>query len=598
MKTLHVIVVLSMLWLSSYALATPPVMPFDEVEVGMLGNGLTVFTGTEIESFDVEIIGKLQNIGPDRNMILALCSGGPLARTGVIAGMSGSPVMIDGKLIGALAYSWGFSTEAIAGITPIEEMLAIPTGEANRRQQRSAHGPEGALTSGLLHDPDRLEQFLSSRLRSLLGNSEAAPARTIPLAVSGIGPRAFQRMMPELSAAGFLPVQAGAARDAGGAALPTPSLEPGSAIGIKLVRGAVEMTAGGTVTLVDEDLVLAFGHPFIGLGVVDLPMSAARVDALLPSLHISTKIITPLGEVGSLRQDRSTGILGRIGVEPSMIPVVFRFTGADREVKTYRFDIADDPLLSPVLLYLSLSGIMSGKESPLGTSTVSLSDGSVIKLNNAEDVRLDNLFAGVGAFRDGGLLPAYVLHLLMNNSWIQSEISSINLLLAYEEHPRTAQIKRATLNRHHARPGDLVTATVVIQPFRGPDQILETEIRIPEEALPGQLTIHIGSAESLDRIEDSAERVLPQNMSQLIGLINQIRRNDRIYIMALREDSGVLLDGQRLPNLPPSVAQVLTQTDSRGNYPRVRRRMVFEDRIVTDYAIGGAIKLSLLLESP
>ena len=257
-----------------------------------------------------------------------------------------------------------------------------------------------------------------------------------------------------------------------------------------------------------------------------------------------------------------------------------------------------DPLLSPVLLYLSLSGIMSDKESAFGTSTVSLGEGSVIKLANAEDVRLDNRFAGMEAFRKGGLLPAFVLHMLMNNSWAPSEVTSINLMLSYEEHPWTAQLKRATLNRQHARPGDLVTATVVIQPFRGPDQTVQTEVRIPPEAQAGQLTIHIGSAESLDRIEEAGEHVQPQAMSQLIGLINQIRRNDRIYIMALREDNGVLLDGQRLPNLPASVAQVLSQSDSRGNYPRVRRRVLFEDRIDTEYVINGSTKLTLVVEAP
>jgi len=259
------------------AAAAPPVMSFDEVQPGMIGTGHTVFVGTRIDTFDVEILGKLPNIGPDQNLILARLSGGPLAETRVMSGMSGSPVFIDGRLIGAVAYSWGFATIPIAGISPIEEMLAVAALGGAGARRVGATGPAlDALThrEALATAIDAMEEALSWPV--------AAPVST-PLSVSGIGPLGLARIGRGLERLGFAPVQAGTA-GADASATP-PRLEPGSAVGVKLVRGDVEMAATGTVTWVEGDSVLAFGHPLFGLGSVDLPLTGARVEALPVGAH-------------------------------------------------------------------------------------------------------------------------------------------------------------------------------------------------------------------------------------------------------------------------------------------------------------------------
>jgi hypothetical protein len=575
------------------AFAEVPVMTFDEVQQGMKGTGRTVFDGTRVETFQVEILGKLPKVAPDQNLILGRCSGGPLEQTGVLAGMSGSPVTIDGKLVGAVAYTWGFSKDAIAGITPIEEMLAI--SEIPESQEL----PTGSLALQrrhieLLREPEQAAGYLQDGWHSLLGRNTGLFPVALPLAVSGVGYRGLERLRPELVDAGFLPMLAGSS---GGDAAPTPRLQPGSAVGLKLVRGDLEFTATGTATWVDDGEVLAFGHPLFGLGEVDLPLTGATVQALLPSYQQSARIATPLAEVGALRQDRSSGVLGRLDVQPRMIPVRLQLTGHGGAEHTFSFDIADDPLLSPLLLYVSLQGILASKERGFGSATVRLKQGSVIKMFDGNDVELDNIFAGPTAFDYGTGIAAYILHLLMNNAWSRPEIAGVNLLLEYRDAPLTSTIRRATLDRYRVPAGDSVQATIVLDPFRGPDRVFTRTIRIPEETPAGTLSLHVGGAQSVSRTEGFDEPVLPRDLGQLIRLINRLRRNDRIYIVASKEDTGILLGGTQLPNLPPSVGSVLSRPRSRGNYTVVSRRSVLEEVIPTDYAVQGLTRIQLQVEA-
>ncbi|HEX5045364.1 MAG TPA: SpoIVB peptidase S55 domain-containing protein [Candidatus Polarisedimenticolaceae bacterium] len=572
--------------------ASVPILTFEEVAPGMKGTGRTVFQGTKIESFDVEILGKLPNIGPDQNLILARCSGGPLATTGVLAGMSGSPVFVDGRLVGAVAYSWGFTKDAIAGITPIEEMLAVAARNETPARSRAAGLPLDAL-SWLRHG-DRLASFFQGRLLSLAARPAAA-SPTLPLAVSGLGSAGFARVASDLERAGFVPLQAGGA---GRAPSPAPALEPGSAVGVKLVRGDVDMTATGTVTWVDGDRVLAFGHPLYSLGAVDLPLTGARVEALLPSLLQSMRIATPLEEIGSFRQDRATAIFGRLGGSPKMIPVRLQLGSRLESPKTFSFDVADDPLLAPVLLYVAMNGVLANQERVVGSMTLNVREGSVIRLEGQNEVELSNVFAGSTAPYYATGTSAFILHLLMNNDWKAPRITGINLILEHDDEPRTARVQRVTLDRYRVHPGESVRVSVVISPFRGPEQTLVEEVPIPAETAPGRLLLHVGNGLEVMDAEGVDDSVRPRDLDQLIQLINSIRRNDRVHLVALAEDSGAFLRGARLPNLPPSVAGVLTRPrGAAGGDTRLRYRGVLQDEIPTDYAVEGLVRVALEVES-
>jgi len=577
--------------------AAPTTLPFESVRAGMKGIGRTVFQGERIEEFSVEIVGTIPHIGPEQDLILARCSGGPLAATGIMAGMSGSPVFIDGKLIGAIAYSWGVSKEALAGITPIGEMLAIGArgdlGSAGKRRAGARVAWSDVLAS--TERPADLPAFFATKLDRLAARPASGASPALPLAVAGLGAAGIARIAPELTRGGFLPMQSSAPS---AAAAPPGSLQPGSAVGVKLVRGDVDMTATGTVTWVDGDRLYAFGHPLYGLGEVDLPLTGARVETLLPSLERSAKIAVPLGEAGAFRQDRASAIFGKLGASPSMIPVRLQLTDGSGMKRTYAFDVADDPMLAPILLYLSLQGVVETVERTFGAATMRLQEGSVIKVDGSEDIRLDNLFAGDGAATSACGLSAYLLYVLMNNEWADARVRGVNLLFDYDRAPRTALVRRVTLDRYRVTAGSSVTARIVVSPYRGPDEVLEREIAIPAETPAGPLTLQVGSAAAINRTDDVEGPIYPRDLGQLVTLINRLRRNDRVYVLASRSDSGAYLGGARLPNLPPSVTSILTRPRSFGNFAYVPERGILEEEIRTDTAVEGFARVSVEVMAP
>ena len=577
------------------AVAAPEILPFRELKTGMKGTGKTVFHGETIESFDVEIVGLLPNIAPNQDIVLARCAGGPLQQSGILAGMSGSPVYIDGKLIGAVAYSWGFAKEALAGITPIEEMLSVGARDAGRAKVRPASRMPWTEARRTMQTPSGLGAFLTSRFAGLTAAPSGSTA-AVPLAIGGVGASGIARMTPDLLRAGLLPLQSIAVGQK--PAAPAAPLQPGSAVGVQLTRGDVEMTATGTVTWVDGDAVYAFGHPLYGLGDVDLPLTAARVEAILPSFESSAKLAIPLKEMGAFRQDRATAIFGRLGAVPAMIPIRLTMTdgaGARRELS---FDIVNDPLVTPILLYTALNGVMATYERTFGSATVRLREGSIIKLDGTADVRLDNLFSGDSAATDASGLSAFLLYLVMNNDWATPRVRGVNLLLDYYREPRTATLRRITLDRYRVKAGGSVTARVLVSPYRGPDQTLTREIEIPPETPPGPLTLQVGSAASMSRADDVDGPVFPRDLDQLVVLINRLRRNDRVYLLASRGDAGALLGGSRLPNLPPSVTTLLSRPRSWGNYAAMPQRGVLEDEIPADAALEGFARVTLEVEAP
>ena len=569
-----------------------PTIPFDEIRPGMTGTGLTVFEGTRITEFQVEIIGVLPRIGPDRNMILARCSGGPLEQTGILAGMSGSPVFIDGRLAGAVAYGWGFAKDPIAGITPIAEMLTMtglggPAAGPGPRVQ-FPHSP----TLGLLHQPEALNSFFDDRLARLVDRS-AGPRLTLPVTIAGFGAGGYRSLANRFEEAGLMPLQGGGGSggESGG------PLRPGSAVGVKLVRGDLEIAVTGTVTWVNGNQVLAFGHPMFRLGRVDLPMVAARVEALLPSLQVSSRLTRTLQEVGALRQDRPTGIQGITGVRPAMIPIRLRYSdGGARQ--TYSFDVADDPILAPALVFYTLGGILADRDRPGAASTLRMAEGSVIQLEGQDDVDLSNLFAGEDSqfFTAGS--TAYILHLLMNNEWETPAIAGINLVLEQEPDLRTGRVTGLTLDRYSARPGETVRAAVTVSPWRGPDVVVNMDLVLPAGTPSGKLRVQAGGVLDLLKADGAmTEQVLPHRLDQFIRLVNTLRKNDQIFVMATSRETILSQGGNLLPNLPPSAVALLEdgQTGSRGS--RTGFLAIAETSLPVNYQVQGLVTTILEVEA-
>ncbi|HEX3113548.1 MAG TPA: SpoIVB peptidase S55 domain-containing protein [Candidatus Eisenbacteria bacterium] len=290
----------------------PTVFPVDSVRTGMTGYGLTVFEGTKVDTFQVTILGVLRGYRPGANLVLARAEGHNLERTGIIAGMSGSPVYIHGKLLGAIAYAWAFNKDPVGGITPVEEMLSLfpPPGQptpddVDQRLGLADFGADGAPADTPAPGTNPLEDPTGVR------------AIAAPLTLSGFTPEAVSFLQPWLERRGFV-VSPGGGYQPG---VVCDSLVPGSAVGVELIRGDWSAAAIGTLTYRDGDRLLAFGHPFVAMGWVRFPLTAATIHTIFASQQISTKVGSPSTTCGTLVADRSIGVSGELGTPPAMIPV-------------------------------------------------------------------------------------------------------------------------------------------------------------------------------------------------------------------------------------------------------------------------------------
>jgi hypothetical protein len=587
----------TLLWFS-VAAAGPAIIPFKEIRAGMKGTGKTVFKGMAVEEFDVEIIGTMENIAPHKNLILARLAGGPLQDTGIMEGMSGSPVFINDRLAGAVAYSWGFSKEPICGITPIEEMLEILdrglelSNDVSRSDQIPRPSGEPAPAS-LLAWPDRMVSFLKTRFSRLGGAAPRLSAGSLlpmhpSVALSGYTAEMAREWFPAFEAMSLGPGMAGA--PTGTTGVVGPPLSAGSAFGVTLVRGDLDITAIGTVTYVDGDRVLGLGHPFFSLGPTAMPMTRAYVYGHFPSLASSFKLAGPKEEIGSISQDRFAGVAGRIGALVKMVPVRVEMKRRDGPSRSYRFDIVPDPLLTPGLLNISLLSLLSSEEKDAGEITLRLREGSRIQVAEGLDVKLDNMFSGdLSALYASGTV-AYMTYLLMNNEDRPSRIDGINLLFDYEDVRRTARIERIWLDRYACRPGETLALHVDLRPFRSDLLRVEIPLKIPEEAPEGKALLQVGDSLTLSRMESvaGAPYFVPRSLEHLVWLLNHIRLNHKVYATLIRPDNGAFISGQRLPNLPPSVASVILRPRGEQDISsRVPFRVLGEAEAETTHVVHG-----------
>ena len=388
-----------------------------------------------------------------------------------------------------------------------------------------------------------------------------------PLSFAGFPAPVIERLEPDLLRAGLVPVQAGVA---GKGQETEDTLVPGAAVAVKLVKGDVEISAVGTVTYRDGDRLLAFGHPLLNLGPTSMPIAGAVVHALLPSLSSSFKIASPAsGEIGSIQQDRVVAIAGSTSAPARMIPVRVEMSGNTPKPQRFAFEVMEDSFLTPYLIYASLNGILSSAQKDYGEVSVRLQQGSVIKVAGEEDINLNNLFAGdLAPFYTSGTV-AYISQMILNNEYHPARISGINLLLEYSDSRLTARVERVWCGKDRVKPGEKVSLTISLQPYRGEEITRTFELTIPEELTPGKVMLQVGDGQTVSRKEEEGVPDLhPRDLPQLIWLINRIRPNDRLYVILTRPDNGIFFQGTRMPDLPPSKALVMIRPQTEGNFLR------------------------------
>ena len=595
---------------------TTDLMPLSEVKPGMVGVGRTVFQGTELQDFKVHIIGVLRNLqGPKRDLILAKLEGGPIAETGVAAGMSGSPVYINGRLIGAVSYSIGsFPKEAIAGITPIEEMKDATQMSARRASQAVAMDlpitPE-KLAAALRASYARLAPF-ASRAADVRATGLSTPEGaqlgmmlrpiSTPLVMSGFEPETIDLVSGLFREAGFSPVASGMG---GGSLSPealaqlTGPFREGDAIGVSLVGGDFEMGATGTVTHVDGTRVYGFGHPFFNLGPASLPMTRAYVHAMLPSLASSFKIASMGQVVGTIQQDRATAIAGTMGVMPVTVPMTLTLRSTRDGVpvsRTFTFQVGTDQTFTPLVAYVTLYNALISYERQFGTATFALKGRASIKGHEA--LAFEDVFAGDAPALATATSIAGPLSMVLANDREPVAFDKFDFTVDALETPMLSTIERVWVDELRPRAGRTVPLKILTRGYRGEEKISTVQVAIPANA-SGPLTITVTDGRQLNALEQRELRrsVQPQSVQQMIRILNTTRRNNRIYVRLLTGAPGAVVNGEAMTALPPSVLSVLEADRNGGSFNPIRNATLGEYEIPMDRAVVGARTLTIDVES-
>jgi hypothetical protein len=582
----------------------------EDLRPGMIGVGRTVFEGSRIDEFKVTILGVLDNaIGAKQSLVIARLEGGPLEKTGVIAGMSGSPVYIDGKLLGAVSYGFPFSKETIGGITPITSM--IESTDTNTPRAASARFAPRLREGGMAFPLDReaVVAALQRPLRAIwpgggswrgeelpggMAGASLSPL-ALPLVFNGFETSAFDWARGVFGGLGFTPV-VGPGRTAPPVE-PIPDLQPGSAVGISLVEGDLDLSVTGTVTRVEKDRVYAFGHPFYNLGPTQFPMKKAYVYSVFPSLYSSFKISASFDAVGTMDQDRSSGVAGHLGKTPRMIPVAVKLATSRGQERRFSFRIVDDELFSPALAYVSLLSVLQGSERAFGTSTVRVN--ARVTLSGGREVRVDDLFAEGQPSAQASALVAAPMAYLLSNNFERVNVEKLDVDVSSFETIQSAALQRAWIERAGPiRAGSSVPLRLQLRTYRG-DLLSETiPVQIPGNAPPGQYSLLVADAQALTTLEQREMRqpFIPRDLDQLIRAINSLRRNNHVYSRLMRADEGAIVSGEYFQSLPPSVLSVLGAGEPGSGIVPLRSAAVWDFDLPTDYAFSGSRLLTLTVE--
>jgi hypothetical protein len=562
----------------------------DQIHTGMKGVAYTVFEGVKPEPMDVEVLGILKNInGPKGDIILIRLHGKKVEYTGVVAGMSGSPVYIDGKLAGALAFRIGeFSKEPIAGVTPIAEMLEINAMDRSKPVETPSARSGPSVPSKTSGPGDPSTPSLESVANYL------KPIET-PLVFNGFDEETIRRFAPQFAAAGIVPVMgAGSVSDV---KQPEP-LEIGSAVSAVLVRGDMDIAATCTVTYIDPKRLLACGHPLLQYGMVDMPMTKAQILATLPSPLNAFKIVNSTEPVGAFVQDRHTGILGLLGKEPQMIPVTLNIHGGPAD-KQFHYEVLDNARLSPVAMMATVFNALRGLNEYGEEVTYRLN--GHISVNGYADVTLQNMFAPTDGAAPAALQVALSLGdrfgRIFDNPYEQPKIQGVQLDFDLVKERRFARLENVRTDVTEARPGDEITVETVLRPYRGERIVRQIKLHVPTSTSKGPLRILVSDGDTLDHMRRNVRMFSRKlDLPSTIALLNKEHSNNRLYVSLLEADPEAMVADKVMPTLPLSVMNVMEGMRGTQEMVVLGESSVNEASTALDYVVSGAQLLTITIK--
>jgi len=589
--------------------ASAPIFPLSEVRPGLKGVGRTIFEGDRIDEFQVEILGVLKNaIAPQRDLILARLSGGPLATTGVISGMSGSPVYVDGKLVGAVSRAFPLSKEAIAGITPIEEMLTVAPSSSTSTAHKAPNESfrvfgvsGGSLDLGrvIVNEDAALEISHLPEAHETTSFSSLL----LPLRFGGFSNAAIDLFTPQLRRLGLEPMQGGVISGSAQNTPPSPTdLEPGSMISLLLVRGDLDLNIDCTVTYRQGNNLYACGHQVLAEGPAQFPFAPAHVIVVIPNLAASFKVDAPGAVMGTIQQDRFDAIYGLVGEKtPPMIPVHVHLDSTPNKKSDYHFEMIDEPFLSPLLFNLAVTSALSVTERQIGTSTLNLK--AKIRLTGGQSVDLEDVLSGeVGTTNMVGATVAMPLAMLMSSGFPDLKVQDIDLSVDSLDEKRSATLEQVWSTKSEVRPGDHLEVTALLRLPWGATLTEKIPVDVPGSVTDKMLSLVVGGGSSINAMEFrfSALGGTPRDAQQLVRALNRMRRNNRVYGLLMAPQRSFVMQGEEYPSPPPSLLQTFMAD------PAAASSVVFSGTSVvgdfetksTPYAIHGQKNLILKVAGP
>jgi hypothetical protein len=576
--------------------AANSIMPLSEVKPGQVAVVRTVFQGTKIEEFECEVIGILSSsIGLRKDMILVKLRGQKPEFTGVVAGMSGSPVYINGRVVGALAYRWGiFTKEPIAGVTPIEYMLDVASYNQTEPQRRLS-----SLTNW------SADWVASSQPASDLSTAQPlmVPIAT-PLVFSGFDRRVVDHYAELFRKNNFIPMMGGAPS---GEATQDSDFEPGAALACVLMSGDMSIAATGTLTYRDGNQVLGFGHPMFQVGPTDLPMAKANVLLTLSSSLASFKIARPTEIIGAIKQDRLTAIMGQIGARAQVIPVSVEVHTARGQTRSYRFQVFEEPFLTPLLLNIALANSMIGTEDYSSVQTIGLS--GKIDIEGHPSVNISDVITSddtdiifPSAFRASSQI-ARMFSILYTNTIERPRIRGISLTIDQAAERRGAIIEEVRADKEEVRPGEEITLAVVLRPYRGERVTKLIKLKVPESAERGQeMRVLVCDAPSFEIAEGGVMRPISgffmssASLDDLIEQLNRARPSNAVYVRASQTALGALINQKSLPSLPMSVRTVISSNQTAADAIVTADSTLLTEVEPVNYAVAGRKTIRLMVK--
>jgi hypothetical protein len=567
-RFLPVLLASPLLFAALAARAAVAIMPLASVRAGMHGTGKTVFAGDKVEDFQVEILGVLENTGPKESLILGRLSGGPLEHTGVMQGMSGSPVYIDGKLIGAVAMAFPYAKDPIAGIRPIEEMLRVDA-------MPGRPPVPGAATRALASLRDGVPLRGRSPGTTGLGMAEVST----PLSLSGFTPAAIDRFTPGLRSLGLEPRQGISLGGAPDMRMGDRSkLQPGSMISVQLMTGDMSVGADGTLTCIDGDEVYAFGHRFLAIGPTELPFTRSEVLTLLANVNTSFKISSAKELMGVIVQDRNTAVTGALGRRAALLPLdisLVQESGKQgKQVGDYHMQLVNDRFLSPYLTQMAVFSALDSTERGTGASSI-LVRASIEFENRRDAVEIRNIYTGEGgSAMVAAVNTAVPLSYVMQAGFESLKIKRISVKLETANMKKDLNIGQVYLSKKEAKPGDTVELFTVLDGQNAAEQTNSVKYTIPRGTAPGTLyfTVADGGQTSIAELRQILTET-PHTPEQVIANVNRLHAGDKAYVRVWRAEPSYQVQGEEIPDPPPSLALVL---GGMQGVPQVRNSKMAE----------------------